>query len=249
MLTYFHHVDPDDLRDNWERRLKHYAKMTGDALAQRLVDRNAGWMQLAGNDALDLACMAYAFEDNPATVLAYTQSAAQYHARAWDFEVLLAPSAFMLFLGLALISSDSGFITSLTSAPINRFSDPDDPAPAAAYGLAEAACRLAAGDAARASGLAAAAQAAAAKLNRFEAAEYAGLLLMVQALAAGDEALWKTACTQRRADHIKLFSRPDYRQFPEALIDLRATGLARLALRRAWAVPASVYMPELLLAG
>src|ERR1035438_4257035 len=103
MRLYRHKPDLDDLQKMRETRAKHYASMV-NGLEQNLRKRNARWMELTAEDAIDLGCLAYGLEDSSVVTLDYFHRASDSLAKAWEFELPVAPSRFLLFLSIALIA-------------------------------------------------------------------------------------------------------------------------------------------------
>jgi len=246
MKTYPHQPDLEDMRDIEQRRTNRYAKIMA-AMKQNLEAKNELWMELGAEDSIDLASISYGFGNPPAAALGHLRNAARHAAKALEFGLRLSPYQFLLLLAVGLIVEDDALVKTLSGFARKRFTNPEEDAPEAGYLLAEAAADLAGGRTREAAERLEKAVAAPAKMNRFQKAEFGDLIQMAGAIVRNDQTAWNKAAAAREKSYAKTYSRPDYQQFPEGLLDLRALGLARLAKAAGLAISESVYVPASLL--
>lgn len=246
MKTYPHKPDLEDLRDSRERCLKRDAKMTAD-MEKQVAARNERWMEVAADNAIDLASLAYGFENPPGDVLFHLREATRHWAKAMEFGLPISPYPFLLYLAAGLIVDDTALLNTLSGFKRARFTNPEEDAPEAGYLLAEAEAALVGGRTAEAVERIDKAMQAAPKMNRFQKAEFGDLIQMVHAILRKDQAAWSAAAAARLKSYAKTYSHPDYQQFPEGLLDVRALGLARQAREAGLSVSDSVYVPTSLL--
>jgi hypothetical protein len=242
MKKYPHKPDLEDMKDIQRRTENRLAKVMA-SMEGNIAARNEAWLRHAAEALMDLASIDYAFDNPPAEVLRKLREAAGRAATALDFGLVISPYDFVRYLGLALAAADENLIKTLAAFPRTRFTDPEEKAPESGYLLAEAEALLAGGRPAEAGEKLSAAAVTASKMNRFQKADYGDLIHMTQAIVQKDQSAWDAAVAAREKSFAKSFSRPDYQQFPEGLLDLRALGLAKLAKNAGLKPAGTIYLP------
>jgi hypothetical protein len=240
MKAYTHRPDMADMQGIRETRRQHYTKVIA-ALPQQLSKRNERWMQLAAEDAIDLACLASGFGDPADEVLGHFRKAAEHVAKAWEFGIVTSPTQFLMYLSVALIARNADLTATLAAAPRDRYADPEARAP-------EAACLLCAGMAKlalrepQAAAEFRGAERASSEMDRFQQRQVLDLISMGEAVVLMDQTLWDGSAASRDNSFAELYFHPDYRQYPEGLLDVRALGCASLAIGAGLAVRETAYL-------
>ncbi len=180
---------------------------------------------------VDLAALAYGLEREMSVVRGHLEAAARHAQKAVDLGLGLNPSLYMTLLALANEVGRPGLKTSLENLSRDEITQENVHADDAFYQCAEAMAHL---SARRVEQAAVVSKSSLTHLRGRQAspptrAAVQTLLEMVHAIAVTSESELDASVTARQDAYARTYSQKEARNYPSGLLDLRGTGLIRIA--------------------
>jgi len=249
MKTYPHKPKESDLRGTWQDTLESYQEEVGDIDAAARA-RKPMFFKLRCNQALDLACLAHAFESPTEQVRQFLAEACDCAEKAVEFGVTLDPVLYMKYLSLAVFCRQEGFRKTLEGMQRQRYTNPDIKGDEIFYLGAEAMAALSAHQVAAAQELTTRAlvRARSGQVDKLARSAMEPVLLL-EAAVANKDAQSLASAAEAQAEELRAnYSQKAAKGYPNGLLDVRGVGLLALARRHGLQpLPSNVYMPRELL--
>lgn len=250
MKTYPHKPKESDLRRIWQDTLESYQQEAEDVDAAARA-RKPMFFKLRCDQALDLACLAYAFESPTEEVRRFLAEACILAERAVEFGAKLNPVLYMKYLSLAILCQQDGFRKILEGMQRQQYTNPDIEGDELFYLGAEAMAALSDQKTAAAQELTTRAlgRARSGQVDKLARTAMEPVLLLEAAIANKDAQSLASAAEAQAEELRANYSQKAAKGYPSGLLDVRGVGLLALARRHGiQPLPSNVYMPRELLA-
>jgi hypothetical protein len=251
MKAYPHKPKESDLQGTWQDTLDSYQSEAEDIDAAAHA-RKPMFFKLRGNQALDLACLAYAFDSPRDQVRRFLTEACHCAENAVRLGVVLDPIVYMKYLSLSVLCEREVFRKTLESMQRQQYTNPDITGDELFYLGAEAMAALSANRTVAAQELTSRAltRAGSGQVDKLARSAMEPVLLLEAAIATKDAQALASAAEAQAAELRANYSQKAAKGNPSGLLDVRGAGLLAIAcLHGLHPLPSNVYMPRELMAG